>query len=376
MNSKKNVRVLIAEDDSLVSQMIQRVLKLIDCTVIGEARNGQQAIEMAQNMQPDVILMDIEMPDMDGLEATFHIQASCPTPVVVLTAFDAPGLVEQAGEVGVGAYLLKPPKARDMERAITIAMARFGDMMELRRLNAELQGRNQELQARNEDLDAYAHTVAHDLKDPLSLIVAYADRLKEEARLPDTLQVYLNAIARSGRKMNNIIDELQLLASVRKAKVELKPLNMSRIIAEAQQRLVHLIEKYQAEFVIVANWPVALGHAPWIEEVWTNFLSNGIKYGGQPPRLVLGATVRTDGMARFWIRDNGPGLTPAEQAQLFKPFTQLNQHRAEGYGLGLSIVRRIVEKQGGQIGVESDGVPGQGCTFSFTLATIPADIDD
>ncbi|MCB0197926.1 MAG: HAMP domain-containing histidine kinase, partial [Anaerolineae bacterium] len=273
-------------------------------------------------------------------------------------------------------YLLKPAKARDMERAITIATARFGDMMELRRLNAELQLRNKQLQARNEDLDAYAHTVAHDLKEPLSMIVAYTDLLKEEARLPDTLQMHLNAIARSGRKMNNIIDELQLLASVRKANVERRPLNMTRIIAEAQQRLVHLIEEYQAEFVIVGTWPVALGHAPWVEEIWTNFISNGIKYGGQPPRLVLGATVRSDGMARFWVRDNGPGLTPEEQTQLFKPFTRLDNSRAEGYGLGLSIVRRIVEKLGGQIGVESAGIPGQGCTFSFTLATIPVDNDD
>ena len=374
--NKKHVRVLIAEDDSLVSKMTQRVLHQIGCTVIGEASNGQQAIEMAQTMQPDVILMDIEMPDMDGLEATLRIQTSCPTPVVVLTAFDMPELVEQAGEVGVGAYLLKPAKARDMERAITIATARFGDMMELRRLNAELQLRNKQLQARNEDLDAYAHTVAHDLKEPLSMIVAYTDLLKEEARLPDTLQMHLNAIARSGRKMNNIIDELQLLASVRKANVERRPLNMTRIIAEAQQRLVHLIEEYQAEFVIVGTWPVALGHAPWVEEIWTNFISNGIKYGGQPPRLVLGATVRSDGMARFWVRDNGPGLTPEEQTQLFKPFTRLDNSRAEGYGLGLSIVRRIVEKLGGQIGVESDGIPGRGCTFSFTLATIPVDNDD
>ena len=128
-----------------------------------------------------------------------------------------------------------------------------------------------------------------------------------------------------------------------------------------------MIEEYQAQIRYPQHWPVALGHAPWIEEVWTNYLSNGIKYGGQPPRLQLGATACSDGMIRFWVRDNGPGLTPEEQAQLFMPFTQLDQARALGHGLGLSIVRRILEKLGGQVGVESEGVPGEGCRFWFTL---------
>jgi signal transduction histidine kinase len=77
-------------------------------------------------------------------------------------------------------------------------------------------------------------------------------------------------------------------------------------------------------------------------------------------------------MVRFWVRDNGPGLSPEEQKRLFVPFTQLAQVRVKGHGLGLSIVQRIVEKLGGEVGVESEGVPGQGSTFAFTL---PAVID-
>jgi signal transduction histidine kinase len=68
------------------------------------------------------------------------------------------------------------------------------------------------------------------------------------------------------------------------------------------------------------------------------------------------------------VRDNGPGLTPEEQARLFTPFTRLEQVRAKGHGLGLSIVRRIVEKLGGQVGVESE--VGQSSTFSFTLPAV------
>jgi signal transduction histidine kinase len=216
-----------------------------------------------------------------------------------------------------------------------------------------------------EELDAFAYTVGHNLRDPLALIIGYADLLKEHARLPEELQDYLNAIARNGRKMSNTIDELQLLAGVQKAKVELKPLNMARIVAEVQQRLVYLIEEHQAKIIVSGYWPEALGHTPWVEEVWANYLGNAIKYGGRPPCVQVGATAQSDGMIRFWVRDNGPGLTPEEQAQLFTGLTPLSQTRVKGYALGLSIVRRIITKLGGQRVLESD--VGQGSTFTFTL---------
>ena len=218
-----------------------------------------------------------------------------------------------------------------------------------------------------QELDAFAHTVSHNLKDPLNLITGYANVLKEYARLSDELQEYLNAIARNGYRMANIIEELQILAGVRKAEVEQKPLNMARIVAQAHQRLAFMIEQYQAQVIVAKDWPIALGHAPWIEEVWVNYLSNAIIHGGRPPWVRLGATTRSDGMVRFWVHDNGPGIASEAQDRLFTPFTQLNQAHIEGHGLGLSIVQRIVDKLGGQVGVESDGISGQGCVFSFTL---------
>jgi PAS domain S-box-containing protein len=229
-----------------------------------------------------------------------------------------------------------------------------------------------------EELDAFAHTVAHDLQHLLTLIIGFADMLQEGcASMPvDKIQEHLQAIARNGRKMSSIINNLLLLAGVREGEVALKPLDMASIVAEVRQRLADMIEKHQPEIVLPDKWPAALGYSPWIEEVWVNYFSNALKYGGQPPHLELGATTEADGMVRFWIRDNGPGLTSEEQAQLFNPFTQLGQVPADGHGLGLSIVRRIVEKLGGQVGVESEGIPGQGSVFSFTLLGIGENGDE
>jgi signal transduction histidine kinase len=139
MNAQETPPVLIVEDNPLVGEMIKGLLEEAGYTVVGEAADGFEAVEMTQSLRPDVVLMDIKMPGMDGIEATRLIYERCPTPVVMLTAYDTPEMVEEASAAGAGAYLIKPPNAREIEHAITIAMARFDDMMELRRLNAELQ---------------------------------------------------------------------------------------------------------------------------------------------------------------------------------------------------------------------------------------------
>jgi signal transduction histidine kinase len=152
MNAQERPRVLIAEDNFLISEMIKGLLEETEYTVVGEAADGLEAVEMTQSLRPDVVLMDIRMPVMDGIEATRLIYERCPTPVVVLTAYDTPELIERASAAGAGAYLVKPPNAREIEHAITIAIARFGDMMELRRLNAELQAEITERKQAEEEI--------------------------------------------------------------------------------------------------------------------------------------------------------------------------------------------------------------------------------
>ncbi|MDX1520863.1 MAG: PAS domain-containing sensor histidine kinase [Anaerolineae bacterium] len=218
-----------------------------------------------------------------------------------------------------------------------------------------------------EELDAFARTVAHDLKTPLTGIVGTAsflqsfnDALSTEKRLE-----MVNLIVQSGEKMTNIIEELLLLAQMRDKKIDVYPLDMGQIVSETKQRLNHMFNEHNATIVVPDHWPKALGYAPWIEEVWANYISNALKYGGRPPYIEVGADPTDNGSVRFWVRDNGPGLSPEEQAKLFTEFTQLSKVRADGHGLGLSIVQRIVERLDGTVGVES--AVGVGSKFSFTL---------
>ncbi len=227
------------------------------------------------------------------------------------------------------------------------------------------------------ELDAYAHTVAHDLKTPLSVVMGYSSLIKriEQDNLSDTSMKMLDTIAQTSKKMGEIIDSLLLLAKINSIdKVEKQPLSMATIVDNAWSRVINKYEDEEIEFIIPAleEWPTAVGFEPWVEQVWVNYLSNAIKYGGSPPRVEVGfdePNLKRNGSlpcVRFWVKDNGAGLSSGESEQLFQEFSRLDQHKSVGgHGLGLSIVQRIVERLDGKVGIQSE--LGQGSKFYFTL---------
>jgi signal transduction histidine kinase len=215
--------------------------------------------------------------------------------------------------------------------------------------------------------------VAHDLKNPLQTINVSVYFLAANLKDADPkITEVIDAIQRTGEKMNRIVDELLVLASMRQQKVIPEVLDMAKILEEAKLRISGMIEEYDAKIILPTTWPKALGYAPWIEEVWDNYLSNAIKYGGRPPRLELGADRLDGGVICFWVKDNGDGIPREEQEKLFGTFSSVSTVRRLGHGLGLSIVKRIVEKLGGEVWVESSGIPGRGSVFSFSLPAAPA----
>ena len=233
--------------------------------------------------------------------------------------------------------------------------------------NMKLKASNAELEASNADLDAFAHTVAHDLKNPLSRVIGYSELLLTDYdQLPnEDGRKFLTLLSQSGRKMNDIIDALLLLSSVRQqSNVRMQALNTQLIVLEVVNRLHAMIEQFNGQIIYPDFWHEAVGYAPWVEEIWVNYISNALKYGGESPQIELGSTAMDD-QIRFWVKDSGPGLAQEAQARLFTPFTRLHQAEVKGHGLGLSIVQRIAEKLNGTVGVESE--LGQGSTFYFTL---------
>jgi signal transduction histidine kinase len=145
-------------------------------------------------------------------------------------------------------------------------------------------------------------------------------------------------------------------------------INMGAITRDATARLEELLNRTEAKVELPADWPNAFGYGPWVTHIWSNYISNAAKYAGPNAQITLGGELSADGLtARFWVQDQGAGLTQEEQDQLFTPFTRLQGVRATGAGLGLSIVRRIAERLSGRVGVQS--TKGAGARFWFELPT-------
>jgi signal transduction histidine kinase len=251
-------------------------------------------------------------------------------------------------------------KRQEMERALTQANQQLREEVASRELLID-------------DLNAFTTMVAHDLKNPLTNLALTAGVLRMSMALAND-KAGIDAAERlthQVEKINRIINELLVLASVGKTDFATEPLDMSVIISEVETRLERLIKEHRPEIHKPSAWPAACGHAPWVEEVWENYISNAIHYGGNPPIVELGADAPMDGMVRFWVRDNGRGLDEEARSRLFTIFNRNSRSRPTGHGLGLSIVKRIAEKLGGSVGVESEG-PGEGSLFYFTL---PANLD-
>ncbi len=259
----------------------------------------------------------------------------------------------------------------------TVAV-QIANTIENARLFDEERRMRQQAERQNQDLDAFASTVAHDLKSPMSIVMGFAEMLRDSGATmsADEIEMMAAQIFLGGRKMISIVEELLVLSSVTREEIALEPISMSAVLEQAILRLEGLRHAYKGEIIMpAAEWPVCLGHATWVEEVWVNYLSNGIKYGGRPYRLELGFERLPERQVRFWVSDNGPGVPLGQEDEIFVEFTRLDQARAQGHGLGLSIVKRIIEKLGGSVGVtctepapaEENEPENNGCRFYFTL---------
>jgi PAS domain S-box-containing protein len=224
------------------------------------------------------------------------------------------------------------------------------------------------LEYRNRELEAYNHTIAHDLKAPLTNIIGFADFLLKEMGDPEPdARELLEFIQEDARRMAGMIDDLLMLAKLRDPVEVIEPVSMKPVIDTALERFVGPISSRSIEVKVPPRPPRVLGSSAWLEEVIANLVNNAIKYISEdnpaPKINIIGK--RQGKIVRYEVRDNGVGIDPEDQERLFEMFSRFRPEKAQGHGLGLSIVKRIITNLSGEVGVDS--VPGEGSTFWFTL---------
>lgn len=273
-------------------------------------------------------------------------------------------------------YQVKISMIRDSRGEINGKMIIVNNVTSIRKSEFELRSRNKQLMRKIEknekliaDLDSFAHTVAHDLKNMLGAIYSSSEAVIDSLQQGNTEFVMEASllVKESAVKTIQITDDLMKLATSGYDDVQKEPVDMGKIFDQAKAQLSDLFKQYDASVQVENEWLQVVAYGPWLEEVCINYISNAIKYGGRPPVMHVGCGESGKGKVKFWIRDNGDGLAPEHQKAVFEKHTRFHKDKAFGYGLGLSIVKRIVEKMGGKVGVQSNGVPGKGAEFYFIL---------
>jgi signal transduction histidine kinase len=245
------------------------------------------------------------------------------------------------------------------------------ERLRINALNEELEQRvahrTEALQRSNEDLQQFAYVASHDLKEPMRMIASYAALLyrRYQHRLDSDADTYISFIIEGVQRMQSLItDLLEYSRAGESAEEKLERLDTETIVRNVLANLKATIAEAQADIRLAALPPVDYDHTR-LTQVLQNLIGNAIKYRGSR-RPVIEISARVNGRETvFSVKDNGIGIEEKHKDAIFGVFTRLHGKEYEGTGIGLATVKKIVERHGGRIWVES--TPGIGSTFFFTV---------
>lgn len=339
---------------------------------VRKAINGKMALIAVQADPPELILLDIMMPGMNGYQVCEKLKASkemAEIPVIFLSALDDTNDKVKAFATGGVDYITKPFQFAEV-------LARVENHLTIRRLQKQLQDKNKlleqlnaELERSNSDLEQFAYIASHDLQSPLQAIVGSADLLawKYEKQLGADADRYINQIMNAGKRMSQLIQDLLAYSRVGTGSPNFQPNDCKTILEEVLSNLQADIDASGA-VISYEDLPIAIGNKTQLVQLLQNPLSNAIKFRRPeiPPQIKIAAKEQGDRYWLFSISDNGIGIPPENRDRIFDIFQRL--HKEDGYpgtGIGMTICKKIVELHGGRIWVESK--LGQGTTVFFTL---------
>lgn len=364
--AKSKVRILIVDDNPEDRILYQRYLNP-DANghyVITQATCGEEGLELYHAIAPDCILLDYNLPDFNGLEFIEELQRRqqvANIAVIMLTGQGSESIAVNALKNGAQDYLVKDSLTSDsLQRAIQHALEKV-------LLKRQLEENRQKLIESNRELEQFAYIVSHDLQEPLRKIASFTELLanKHRDQLGGDANKYINYIVDGVERMKRLINDLLAYSRVGKQDIGFKPVDCGTVLQAAISNLETLIKEQQA-VVTHDGLPTVTGHESQLLQVFQNLIGNSIKYQREKPvKVHVGVELQKDHWL-FSVRDNGIGIDPQFAEQIFDVFRRL--HTAAEYsgtGIGLSICKKIIERHGGTIWVESE--LGEGSTFYFTF---------
>ena len=256
---------------------------------------------------------------------------------------------------------------RDEDGQVVGVLGIFRDVTQQRRARQKLQETLEELERSNQELEHFAYVVSHDLQEPLRMVTSYVQLLQKryEGKLDSDADDFIDFAVDGTRRMQQMINDLLQYSRVGTRGKPFRPTDCNEVIDKVLQNLEVAVDEAGAE-ISCGRLPTVEADESQLLQLFQNLVSNAIKFrSGAPPRVRIEAEKRENDWL-FSVSDNGIGMEPGQADRIFKVFQRLHEREEyPGTGIGLAICKRIVERHGGQIWVESE--PGEGSTFYFTI---------
>ena len=359
-------RVLLVdddEDDYVVTRDFLDEAERLDFTLNWVDNYADGLAEIGKNSH-DAYLLDFRLGKENGLELLRDaMQLGCSKPIILLTGMGDNDIDEQAMAVGAADYLVKGATLSGplLERSILHAMERKRAESEQKLLVAELASANRELKD-------FAYVVSHDLKAPLRGIASIADWLQKDfsESLTDEGQEMLQLLDSRARRMDSMIDGVLQYSRVGRLREQTQSVDLNQVVAEVTDAIA---PPPGIQITVETTLPELRVEQNRIGQVFQNLISNAVKYMGAPEGNIWIGHSSQENHWQFYVKDNGIGIDEKHFEKIFQIFRTLQpQDRAESTGVGLAIVKKIVELYGGHIEVSS--TVGQGSVFSFTIPKV------
>jgi two-component system, sensor histidine kinase and response regulator len=344
-----------------------------------EAASGEEALRCLLRNPVALILLDVQMPGMDGFETATLIRQNPRfehTPILFVTAGDKTEAKQVEGyDAGAVDFLFKPliPAILHSKVRVFLDLHRKTEQLKVQALEAEAAARKLEEQARelarsNEELEQYAYIISHDLQQPVRVIVSFLDLLSQrcagelDAEAEQFIRFTVDAASRMSEQLSGLLAHARVRTGAGEPPVAV---DCQEVLQGVRENLQLMIDESGAT-VTVEPLPTVAGYPNLLLQLFQNLVQNAIKFRSDaPPRVEVSAT-RQGSAWCFEVRDNGIGFDPQFASRIFEIFQRLHtREEFDGTGMGLAIARKIVEAHGGTLWAKSQR--GAGARFLFTI---------
>lgn len=373
----RRVKVLLVDDHTTLRVALRALIgSMPGFEVVGECENGVEAIRAVAQLQPDLVLMDINMPVMDGIEATLAIKQAFPAVRVVgLSGFEEATKVSAMIAAGASGYLLKTGDPRELADGLDAIVAGRpvlapevlqGVLDDVARFYREQRAKAELLAEVDRMKRQFFTLVSDDLRNPLAAITGYARTMRQNwERLDDATRAeFVDRIEQQSLRLGRRIEQMLTISGIRRAEPgEAASFDVAAAAREAAQRF----DEHDRLVLEDLDEGEALGDRGGFVAVVVTLLENALEHTEGKVTVTCGTE---GGFVRLRVRDDGPGITQERlRWMLAGPFSRMDQDGevGEGGSLGLSlyITRQVIEGMGGELDAESD--PQAGTIFTVTI---------